>query len=309
MATLKTIGNAASGADYAADSDAINAWEDGQDGESGDQTGRLITDVYGTYVTFDGWGAVVCRLESDGTRRTYYADTDSSRMMRLDSTSPDYELADITWDFNGYGDTYGCIFSYEPITLHAWRCRFTGNDQNAGVRCSSTSGTHGVIWDSCIFDNHSGGNGYSDSNGSAHSTLFRNCGFFKNGGKGIDFNDDDACDLYNCISMANSSSDFDDGHPPTGDYCISSDTTASSFCTNYLQEKTSYTSYFNDWGNDDFTLKSDDPWGSIGYDSSNQAPDDFDGTSWSNNNIGPYEFEAAGGIPRHWDYYHRAHRN
>jgi len=306
---IETVGDAASGADFAADAGPLQLWENDWDGDGdGNFEAKCITDFEDTPVLTTPAATVNVFIHGDTTgptRRKITPDI-TDRMFHISSdltTTGRFEIEDL--DLDGAGDgvtgTIGLNFfeGYTEVVIR--RTRVTGFSEQ-GIKSGGDAPTdfyyHNVISDNNLV-------GWLHD-GAATTVYFRHCGAFKNTNNGFNtVKDGGVTDVWGCVSMDNGGNDY---NVPSGtsireiNFSVSSDTSATDSdwedsSNNNVISKTTFADYFTDFTNDDFHLKQS------GFDSWGKNPNagvlpvlDLDGViRGAVSDIGPLEFIAVGG--------------
>jgi hypothetical protein len=312
---MATIGNAASGADYAADDGALQSWEDVTDNSSGDYTGELITDIQDTcdFSTTNATTTYIIKSDTTGTKRKITAAAGSpasSYPLRFGTgASSGSALGNVTLEdliLDGATLCNNCFYIRRSISTAAFtvkRCQFINS--KVDLYYPYNDDIADTTFENCIFNDSGRYGAFITTHAYATHNQFKNCLFANNVNSDIRCQDDadQTVTFMNCLFMNHGGTAgqaiiiWTGGANVHVHECVFSDDTLTdtTFDTedNCVENKSSYTSYFNNWASDDFTLKDDDNslWG-IDGDSANTPAEDYDNVTRTSDDIGPYEYVA-----------------
>ena len=299
-----TVGDATSGADYAASVGALQLWEDAIDGLTpGDYKASIITDivddvlfstfavgVWNLWITGNLTGATKRKITSNGSYPLRFTDTD------IDAVTVD----DIDLDADSSG-IYALYIEAGVDSLTLKRCQFR-NGTNLGVYIHPSATLNILESENCIFRANGNGGVHSDYTASASTLNFHNCLFVgnTNDGNSTANNANITRNLYNCIGIGNGSADFEDHAATVTNLtsCVSEDSTATNAnhtsttdCVASIVSETDFVGYSSGL----YALTGDDNalWGTAGS-AANTPATDFTGQVRYNDNIGPYEYPIIG---------------
>jgi hypothetical protein len=298
-----TVGNAASGATYAADVGALQLWEDAIDGGTpGDYEAKIITDIQDD-VIFDIFGTGTWNLQIYGDtqgpgRRVLSAPASGTWLFRFNDTDINTVLIrDLNMDgTNQIANRYAIWAAGAPVDSLTVRRVFIKNTSNIAVHVQTGPAT--TVLENVLVHN-SGATGFTlGPSAAATTTTVRNCGAYKSTTYGFTCADSSNVTVtyWNCVAVGSDITDFRTRASANVHLheCVSEDTSANTghdTMDNCVSSQTNLSAYFVDYTNDDFHLAQPDftSWG-INGDATETPVDDLDFRTRLNNDIGPYEY-------------------
>ena len=307
MAWIKaTVGDGTSGADFAIDVGALQAWwdTDVEDEVAGDYEAEIISDITDD-VNFSGAtvGAKNLWIHGNSTGETKWAiSTPSNTVLGfVDALIGEITIEDLHIECSG--QTVGdAIFISSGGTALTMRRMIVSDSFSEGVRTASNSQVVTILQENVIIRDCLGVGFVFGYSAGASTAVLRNCIAVRNvTGFAITNSTNVTISFYNCIAFDNTTIDFQStGLSPTVtvDSCVSSDSSATnaSYDTviNTVINKTDTATYFTACAGGEFTLAQSgfDNWGING--SATETPaTDFSSVTRSTDDVGPYEFIPA----------------
>ena len=325
--TTSYIDSLGSGAN---DYPSLSAWRAAITGGSYDQNQIVIVKEDTTdNLSLTGWAsAVKITIKSDipGVKRTVFSKHNGNQMVYSGSANISaLTIEDIIFDGAGDGSTgntgqagtrAGITTTNGTDTLTLNRVHIKNVTQHA-VLVWYDSDTATLNCDNCIFESPTG-SAYRGARDTTTAT-FRNCLFVNCGSAAQNCRQGDPSavspyfvatnigNYFNCLSFDNGGADFADANQVSTTnvrYCVSKDSTAADGNhddnTGSVGGKTSTGTYFTDYAGGDYTLAQDDfsSW-TINGEAANTPAKDFNYRTRTNNDIGPFEYVAPGGLRSH----------
>lgn len=299
---IKTIGP--TGADFL----TVSLWKaDWDDLGNGQYHGKLIGNISDTTIMNSVSGTnidVKITGDASGATRRKITASGAARILELNDsgvTTGNFTLEDIDLDGNGVATAGVANLDGWPTSITMKRVRITDITGNGLSGTFSTYTLENVIIDNCS------GTGFSLSDAGTYT--IKNCGAYKNAGRGYDIGTQASRThtFSNCVAIGNGANVgfrlINGAAQRENHEGVSSDATATDsdweVVDNCVINKSTTTDpVFVDFANDDFhkNESDNDSWG-ISGDSANTPALDLDGVTRINDTIGPLEFIAAGGFP------------
>jgi len=314
--TKSTVGNASSGAQFAADVNALQLWEDAVDSIGGEQEALIITDIQ-TSCSLYSWpidgntikihgdtkGADARKIIAAGNAFSLYMNIDG------DSTSTaEFEDLKLVGPLSETGYRIQLRRGFGSFACR--RLEFQDSPvQDIHVRAIAADApglTHADIED-CISVRSKGMLGVLV--GQTFAFNVKNCLVAKSASYGISMNNSAllTLNMSNTLLLDNAFQDIYTGYADTiynVQNCVSSDDTLTATNVGGVGcaiNKTAYTDYFTDWDNDDLTLKADDftLWGidsliaditKRDYNGHYRTEGNWNGAGTGGSDIGPYDY-------------------
>lgn len=310
MAWIKsTIGNAASSADYAADTGALQLWETAIDGLSaGDYESEIITNIVDDLSCTSFLNGSLKNLWIHGdiigySKREITTATDGLDILFFsDADIGDITIEDLILDGTNQKSTEHGIYGQASaasgtLTLNRVWCK--NNGQYSILVGNSYLATN-YNCNSCLFtDSASHGHYVAVSTAGPFTTTSKNCAFINTGSRGTEVANNANCTrrYYNCIALGSPTNDFskDSLTDTTLDSCVSENNSAlwagHTSVTNCVTGQTDINSYFVDPSNMDYNILHNDftNWG-IRANKGMTPSFDFGSVARTNGTIGPYEY-------------------